>query len=202
MRSIWWIFTILLGLSISRVVLSLASTVRLRLQRQLASLYPPAVLWNVFLFLFAIEVWLSAADINLRSGQLTILNLSALTLIPIGILALVELLSYSSDITEKSDDTEIIANQEIQFQRIRVVFFTVLAVVPVMNIAATIYVSNTIVSLDVLLPTLVIIGALIGIRLTSERYQVVLASIMIALMIAFIVLEYEIIGLLPALLTT
>lgn len=202
-RSMWWIFTILLGLALSRSVLTIASVVRWRMQREIKELYLPAILWDAFIFLFAVEVWLSASDIKFGKGQYDILDLATLTLIPIGILALVEFLSYHDDTTEVGDDGhERQVTQEEQFTRVRPAFFILLAVVPLLNTAATIYTSHTLLSINVLLPALVMIGALLGLVFTSTRAQVVLSSCLIALMLAFIVLEYEIFGLLPTLLTS
>lgn len=193
----------MLGLSLSRVVLSTATTVRLRMQQALPQIYPPVMLWCVFLFLFALEVWLSAADIGLREGDMSILSLMALTMIPIGIIILVEFLSYQDSLREPiGEERTAQVSQEEQFARVRSAFFIVLAAVPVLNLATTIYTDHTIVSFDAALQILVILGAAAGLLLRSSRSQLILPCVMIAVMSTFIVMEYEVIGLLPALLTT
>lgn len=200
-RSLWWIFSILLGLCLSRVVVTIGMTIRLRTRHVVERIYAPTMLWYIFLFLFAIEVWLSAADIQIAGASLTLLSIASLTVIPIGIIGLVELIVFDPSIKEPdSTDTDELVSQETQFQRSRLTFFVLLALVPVFNLGTTLYLDKTVITLDVVLQFLVIAGALIGMAVRSTLGQTVLASTLIALMLIFIVIEYEVIGLLPALL--
>lgn len=176
-------------------------TVRLRIRQQIQSIYAPNMLWCIFLFLFAIEVWLSAADIQISQGTINIVSIASLTVIPIGIIALVEIIVFDSAVKEyDADGHEIIVSQRQQFAMSRVTFFILLAFVPMLNLATTLYLDKTPLTTDALLQSLVVIGALIGLTLKSTRAQVILATSMIGIMCVFIVLEYQIFGLLPALL--
>ena len=200
MRSMWWIFTILLGLALSRVVISLATISRLRLQRQLPKVYVPVVLWEIFLVLFAAEVWLSAVEYKLRLGSISVPILGALTVIPIGIFILVEFLNYDDDFKEpNSAGTPTLIPQVEQFGRVRKAFFIALASVSVFTIAAILMVNPQMLNADLILPALVTIGALAGYLLPSKRAQTVIASSLISTVIVFIVLEYELLGQLPIL---
>ena len=176
-------------------------TVRLRIRQQISSIYAPNMLWCIFLFLFAVEVWLSAADIQISQGTMNIVSIASLTVIPIGIIALVEIIVFDSAVKDYDENgREYIVSQREQFAMSRLTFFILLALVPMLNIATTLYLDKTPMTTDALLQALVVIGALFGIALTSPRAQVILASVMIVIMCIFIVFEYQIFGLLPALL--
>lgn len=196
----WWIFTILLGLSVSRVVISMATITRLRLQGQLSKVYPPVILWEVFLLIFVIEVWFSAAEYKKDSGVLTVPILAAFAIIPVGTFVLVEFLTYDErfKITD-SEGVSMTVPQREQFDKVRKAFFIVLAVIPMFTIAVNFIMTAQLQNFDLILPALVTLGALIGLALPDQRAQTVLASIMIATVVVFIVLEYELIGQLPIL---
>ena len=126
--------------------------------------------------------------------------LGALTVIPIGIFILVEFLNYDDDFKEpNASGTPTLIPQSEQFGRVRKSFFIALAIVSVFTIAVILMVSPQILNADLILPALITIGALAGYLLPGQRAQIVIASSMIATVLVFIVIEYELLGQLPIL---
>ena len=184
-RDVWWFYTVILGMSFGQVLIELAVAIRNWRWNPTQPPYLPAVLWQVFLLVLIVEVWLAVTYYRATVLEISILRLIAFLAVPAGTFVMCFLLPVSG--APRDDEATPAQN----FERVRPVFFGVLIAIVVINLAHGLAVGELALDIDLLFQGLIILGAVIGLFLRTRRSDVVLALAMIAVVCAYIGLGYS-----------
>ena len=207
--SVWWFYTIVLGMAFGQVARNLALQVkdaRLHPQRQG---HLPTILWEIFLLLLIVQVWVAVTYYRETLDVLPVLEFAAFLVVPIGIFLLATILSDNEidgdeiagdEIAEGDPDgapesTGVVSApldpQERAFTRLRPVFFGVLIAMIAVNIVHSLARGDLAMDIDLYAQVVLILGAVLGLFLRSRRADGLLALAMIATVIAYIALAYS-----------
>lgn len=192
----WWFYTVILGLSFGDIVRDLASALADWRRRPERSTYWPAVLWQVFLLILIVEVWLAVTYYRATITQLSILELVAFLCVPIGILIMSFLLPDSQ--VDSDDDNAV--SPATDFSRVRPLFFGVFIALVGINVLHGFLIGQLAFDSDLLFQGLLLLGAIVGLFLRGTRSDVVLAIAMIAILIVYICVDFSIVPLEPGML--
>lgn len=207
--SVWWFYTIVLGMAFGQVARNLALQVkdaRLHPQRQG---HLPTILWEIFLLLLIVQVWVAVTYYRETLDVLPVLEFAAFLVVPIGIFLLATTLSDNEIDGDEIDGDEIAEGdpdgapestgvvsapldpQERAFTRLRPVFFGVLIAMIAVNIVHSLARGDLEMDIDLYAQVVLILGAVLGLFLRSQRADGLLALAMIATVIAYIALAYS-----------
>lgn len=178
----WWFYTVILGMSFGQVLQELAIAVR-EWARSGRQPFPPAMLWQVFLLVLITQVWLAVTYYRDTVTRISVLELLAFLAVPAGTLIMSFLLP------ETRAESELPA--EAAFDRVRPIFFGVLAGMVAINLAHGFLIGDQGLDRDLLFQVLLIAGALIGLRLRTTTADVVLATALIIVLLTYIGLDYS-----------
>lgn len=172
----WWFYTVILGMSFGQILGELATAVR-EWSHSGRRPFAPAMLWQLFLLILVVEVWLAVTYYRKTFVEVSVLELVAFLVVPAGILVMSFLLRAPDD--------------RAAFQRVRPVFFGVLIVMVAINLLHGVLIGQQGFDADLLFQGLIITGALIGLAVRGTIADIVLALGMIAVLGAYIGLEYS-----------
>ena len=181
----WWFYTVVLGMSFGQILQELAVAVREWSREPGRRPFGPAVLWQFFLLVLVVQVWLAVTYYRATVLEISILRLIAFLAVPAGTFVMCFLLPVSG--APRDDEATPAQN----FERVRPVFFGVLIAIVVINLAHGLAVGELALDIDLLFQGLIILGAVIGLFLRTRRSDVVLALAMIAVVCAYIGLGYS-----------
>lgn len=105
--SVWWFYTIVLGMAFGQVARNLALQVkdaRLHPQRQG---HLPTILWEMFLLLLIVQVWVAVTYYRETLDILPVPEFAAFLVVPIGIFLLATILSDNEIDGNEIDGNEI-----------------------------------------------------------------------------------------------
>ncbi len=192
----WWFYTVVLGMSFGQILQELAVAVRdwarsgppsadgARAESPRARPFLPAMLWQVFLLVLVVEVWLAVTYYRRTLNTIPVLELLAFLVVPAGILVMSFLLPVTG--SDKAGPPP----QEA-FARVRPVFFGVLIGIVAVNLLHGVLIGQQGIDADLGFQCLVVAGAAVGLRLRTARADAVLAVLMIGVLSAYIGLEYS-----------
>ncbi|MEX1210658.1 MAG: hypothetical protein WEA35_07295 [Candidatus Nanopelagicales bacterium] len=205
--SVWWFYTIVLGMAFGQVSRNLA------MQVKDARLHPerrghlPTILWEIFLLLLIVQVWVAVTYYRETLDVLSVLELAAFLAVPLAIFLLATMLSDNdSDGDEGAEGAEGDPDgdqdstgpdgapadpQERAFSRLRPIFFGVLITMIAVNIVHSLARGDLEMGIDLYAQVLLILGAILGFFLSSRRADAILATAMIATVVAYIALAYD-----------
>ena len=177
----WWFYTVILGMAFGRVLQELAVTMR-DWRQGTRRLFAPAMLWQAFLLVLIVQVWL-AVKYAVHTKEISVLGLLAFLAVPSGILVMSFLLPQS--------DLDPQHGPEAAFNRVRPMFFGVLIGVVAINLLHTFLIGQRGLDLDLLFQCLLAAGGLIGLFLRRTRADIALAAVMIVIACAYIGVGYS-----------
>ncbi len=202
--SVWWFYTIVLGMAFGQVSRNLA------MQVKDARLHPerrghlPTILWEIFLLLLIVQVWVAVTYYRETLDVLSVLELAAFLAVPIAIFLLATMLSDNDSDGDDGDEGDPDGDQdatgpdgapadpqERAFSRLRPIFFGVLITMIAVNIVHSWARGDLEMGIDLYAQILLILGAILGFFLSSRRADAILATAMIATVVAYIALAYD-----------
>ena len=182
----WWFYTVILGMSFGQILGELAQSgpewSRSRARRP----FLPAVLWQVFLLVLVVEVWLAVTYYRTTLVQISVLELLAFLAVPGGILVMSFLLPAAQPGQQSDDETPAAA-----FDRMRPVFFGVLIGIVAINLAHELLISQQGLDADLVFQIVIAAGGVVGLLLHKPAADVALAVAMIAILGVYIGSQYS-----------
>lgn len=182
----WWFYTVILGMSFGQVLQELAIAVRewARAKPDPARRpFLPSMLWQLFLLVLVVQVWLAVTYYRDTVTEVSILELLAFLAVPAGILVMSFLLP------EARLDPGL--SPAAAFDRVRPIFFGVLIAMVAVNLLHHFLIGQQGLDKDLLFQCLIIAGAGIGLALGSATADSVLAAAMIVVVLTYIGLGYS-----------
>ncbi len=183
----WWFYTVILGIAFGQLIRQITVVVRDWCWDHRRRPFVPALLWQIFLIVLIIEVWLAATYYRDTIMEISILELAAFLVIPAGILVMCFLLPQSDSDPERPGAL----SPTTAFTRIRPIFFGVLIFLVAVNLLHDFLIGEQSWDLDLLFQSLLIAGACVGLLLRRQFADTALAALMIGLVIAYIGIEYS-----------
>lgn len=183
MDALWWFYTIVLGAAFAQLAVGIA----VQWKTHLASGEPmhlPTLLWQVFLVVLTIEVWVAVGFYVSSIRSMSVLSLLAFLAVPMGILVLSVLLAdqWWNGAPGLPD--------EARFARMRPAFFTVLLLIPVINLGHELALGTLGVDGDLFFPLAIAAGAGVGFALRGPRADALLATAMTGVTLAYLLVSY------------
>lgn len=185
MRFVWFFYTVILGLSFGQVLQQLAVAIREWRSRPGQRPFVPVMLWQVFLAVLSIQVWLAVTYYRESLDTISILELASFLAVPAGILIMCFVLP--GPMYGEEDDL----SPERDFARVRPVFFGVLIAVVLVNLAHGFLVGEQGIDSDLAFQALIVLGGAIGLILRRPRSDTLLALAMIILLCMYIGIGYS-----------
>ena len=185
MRPVWFFYTVILGMSFGQVLHQLAVAIREWRSRPGQRPFVPVMLWQVFLAVLSIQVWLAVTYYRESLATLSILELAAFLAVPAGIL----IMSYVLPGPMYGEEDDL--SPEKDFARVRPVFFGVLIAMVLVNLAHGFAVGEQGMDIDLLFQALIVLGGVVGLVIRRQRSDILLAAAMIVLLCAYIGIGYS-----------
>ena len=182
----YWFYAIILGGAFAQCARDLAKQVRDRVRAPEQSISWPAVLWQIFLLLLTIEVFIALTAYRADPQQRSVLDFLAFLAIPVGIFMASMMLEADGPAPE-GDDALTPAEA---FKRRRAVFFTIIILIPVVNIIHELVLRQEAIDADLGFQLLIAIGGVAGLLLRRPGADVALAAAMIVVITAYIATSY------------
>lgn len=182
----WWFYTVILGIAFGQILMELA--VAFRDWRRVPTSRPfwPAILWQAFLLVLVVQVWIAVTYYRQTATEVPILELVAFLLVPAGILVM----SYLLPDVQTDPEKEAQMPAQAVFARIRPVFFGVFIAMVAVNVLHGVITGEQGLDVDLLFQALLVAGAVVGLFLRSRMADVVLALVMIAILVTYIGVAY------------
>jgi len=180
---LWWFYTIVLGGAFTQVAVALAVQWKVRAGAG-TPVHPATVLWLVFLLILTIEVWIAVGYYIRTVDSMSIISLLAFLWVPMGILILGVFLA---------DGTWTGAapgSDEERFSRLRIPFFSVLLLIPMVNVVHEFVLGSLSVDADLLFPGLIAIGAVVGFFIRGVKADGLLAAAMVVVIAVYLLTSY------------
>lgn len=178
----WWFYTVVLGMAFGKILEELAVGVRDWTRDAGRAPFFPVMLWRIFLLILIIQVWLAVTYYRGTVTEVSILEMAAFLIVPAGIMIMTFLLP------ETGSDPETAA---WAFGRVRGVFFGVLIVMIVVNLAHGFLIGHQGWDVDLVFQLTIVAGAVAGLLARRARTDTVLAAVMIVAVIAYIGVGYS-----------
>lgn len=185
MRPVWFFYTVILGMSFGQVLHQLAVAIREWRSRPGQRPFVPVILWQVFLAILSIQVWLAVTYYRANLDTISILELAAFLAVPAGIL----IMSYVLPGPMFGDEDDL--SPETDFARVRPVFFGVLIAMVLVNLAHGVALGEQGLDIDLLFQALIVLGGVVGLVVRRQRSDILLAVAMIVLLCAYIGVGYS-----------
>ncbi len=183
MSDLWWFYTIILGGAFGSIAASIAVQWKTRLVSG-GSLHWPTLLWQIFLLILTVQVWIAVGYYQKSVHETSILGLLAFLWVPLGILILSIFLAdqwWNGDGGHPDDH---------RFGRLRRAFFSVLFLIPVVNLVHEAFLGSLGWDADTFFPVAIAVGAVVGLFIRSHRADTVLAAVMTAVIAVYLVGYY------------
>lgn len=185
MARVWFFYTVILGMSFGQILHQLAVAIREWRVNPGQRPFFPVILWQVFLAVLSVQVWLAVTYYRENLEQISILQVAAFLVVPAAIL----LMSYVLPGPMFSDEDEL--TPEVDFARVRPVFFGVLIAMVMVNLMHGLATGEQGLDVDLLFQVLIVLGGVIGLIVRTQRADVVLATAMTGLLCTYIGVAYS-----------
>ena len=183
MDVLWWFYTIVLGAAFAQLAMALAVQWKIRAATG-EPLHAPTVLWLVFLLILTIEVWIAVGYYIRTVSSMSVLSLLAFLWVPLGIFILgIFLADGTWGSTAPGSDEE-------RFNRLRRSFFTVLLLIPVVNIVHELTLGSLGLDADLVFPGLIAAGAVVGFVIRGVKADTILAAAMVVMIAVYLLTSY------------
>lgn len=181
----WWFYTVILGMSFGQVLQELAVGIREWARSESRRPFLPALLWQVFLLVLIVQVWLAVTYYRDTVTRVSVAELAAFLVVPAGILIMSFLLP------EARFDAAGELSAEGAFDRVRPIFFGLLIGIIAVNLLHGFLIGQQGLDLDLLFQGLLVAGAVVGLLLHRGAADSVLAVTMIGVVAIYIGLAYS-----------
>lgn len=178
----FWFYAIVLGAAFAQVARDLALQVRDTVRLGTSRIFWPTILWQVFLLLLCIEVFIAVAAYTSQPQDRSVLNFMAFLAVPVGIF-------IASLLLEGGPDEAL--NPRNCFARSRRVLFAIIVALPATNIVHELILGEAGLDGDLLFQVVLIAGGAIGFFVRSTRGDVILALGMNVVMATYIGTMYS-----------
>lgn len=192
---VWWFYTVILGVAFGQILIDMSGVIRARRVTPDATAYLPAMVWQVFLLVLIVQVWIAVSYYRLNVETATILRLAAFLAVPAGIFVMTFLLPKS--VPQGEIDEGKVLSAQAQFDRVRPLFFGVLIAFVVINVLHGLLEGELALDVDLLFQSLFVAGGVIGMFLRGRTADLVLAIAMVVLLCTYIGLEYSVVSTKP-----
>lgn len=179
----FWFYAVILGLAFSQCAIDLAREVRTRFRQVDGDTFWPGILWQVFLLLLSIEVFIALTAYTSNPQQRNILDFLAFLAIPV--------LIFTASLLAERQGSEDLAGAEQGFSRARSAFFTVIVLMPLINFIHEFALGQLGVDLDLLFPGLILLGGLVGYVVRGRRADTILAAAMVVVIATYLGTSYS-----------
>lgn len=193
---VWWFYTIVLGMAFAQVAQSLAVQAKRARLDGVRRPHAPTILWEVFLLLLVVQVWVAVGYYRDTLERISVLELAAFLVVPLGIFLLATILGdnlAAGVLARESGDGDAESAEGIReraFERLRPLFFGTLIAMIAINLVHAYSRGDLEPNIDLAVQLLLVAGAVIGLFLTSRRADTVLAAAMIVVLAAYIAIAY------------
>ncbi len=191
MNALWLFYTIVLGAAFAQISLSMAVQWKIHAATG-ERLYLPTFLWLGFLLILTVEAWVALGDYQRTTTSMSVLSMLAFLWVPLGVFTL------SIFLAEPTWNGTAPADDEERFTRLRGSFFTVLLLIPGINLLHEFFLGSVGFDSDLAFAALLILGALIGFRIRTRTADSILAGAMIVVISTYLFLEYGTISAIPS----
>ncbi|MGI9126530.1 MAG: hypothetical protein ACR2JM_17565 [Mycobacterium sp.] len=181
----WWFYTVILGMSFGQVLQELAIAVREWARRPGGRPYLPAMLWQIFLLVLVVQVWLAVTYYRDTVTTISILGLEDFLVVP----AVIMIKSFL--LPEARFEAAGEQSADAAFGRVRPIFFGVLIAIVVVNLLHGFLIGQQGLDLDLLFQGLIIAGAVTVLLVRNATADSVLAAAMIVVVATYIGLGYS-----------
>ncbi len=188
----WWFYTVILGMSFGQVLHGLAQGVRSWRIEDDRKIYLPGTLWQIFLLVLIVQVWLAVTYFRETVTEVSILGLVAFLCVPAGIFIMTSLLPG-----QDGDDDDGSPSYDELFARTRPLFFGVLIAMVVINAVHGIVMGELGLDQDLAFQALILAGAVVGLFLRRPTADAVLAGAMIVMVGTYIAVGYSSVQVMP-----
>jgi hypothetical protein len=147
--------------------------------------FVPVILWQIFLAVLNVQVWLAVTYYRENLQEVSILQVAAFLTVPAGIL----IMSYMLPGPMFGDEDEL--TPEVDFARVRPVFFGVLIAMVMVNLLHGFAIGEQGLDVDLLFQALIVLGGVVGLMVRKQRADIVLAAAMIAVLCTYIGVAYS-----------
>lgn len=195
MCPVWWFYTIVLGGAFAQVARSLAGQAKEARLTPQHRVHAPTVLWEVFLLVLIVQVWVAVTYFRENLVEMSVLQLGAFLAVPVAIFLLATILNDGSRDKAKdgeSDDGEPPEDvrRDQDFGRLRPLFFGVIVAMVIINLVHSLLRGDLAPGVDLTAQLLLLAGGVTGFFLRSRRADTVLAIAMVAVVVGYIALAY------------
>jgi hypothetical protein len=185
MARVWFFYTVILGMSFGQILHQLAVAVREWRIKPGQRPFVPVILWQIFLAVLNVQVWLAVTYYRENLQEVSILQVAAFLTVPAGIL----IMSYMLPGPMFGDEDEL--TPEVDFARVRPVFFGVLIAMVMVNLLHGFAIGEQGLDVDLLFQALIVLGGVVGLMVRKQRADIVLAAAMIAVLCTYIGVAYS-----------
>lgn len=183
MDALWWFYTVVLGAAFTQIALAIALQIKTRVGSGVP-VHWPNLLWQFFLTILTIEAWIAVGYFQRSLQSMSVLNLLGFLWVPMGILML------SVFLADQWWNGAAAQGDEERFNRLRPAFFTVLLLLPVVNLLHSASMGALAFNADLLFQLLIALGAVIGFFLRTLRADVILSAAMLAVITIYLFTSY------------
>lgn len=193
MVDLWFLYTIVLGAAFALVATAMARAVKMRCTQPGSRLFVTGLLWQGFLLLLVVQVWIAVAYYQTTVTQLSVLSLLAFLLVPVGIFVMGTLLDGDQTVNDQQDSPREV------FDRVRPVFFATLMAMVIGNIVHEWVLDprNMTVDSDLLFQLALVAGAVVGLVNRRRTLDPWIALALIVVLCAYILSDYAVIAVAP-----
>lgn len=191
MGDLWWLYTIVLGGAFALVAQSMAEDLKRRRIEPGNRLFVTGLVWQVFLLLLILQVWVAFTYYQRTVEQIAVVSLIAFIAVPLAIFIMGVLISGNGP--GGGDGL----TQGEMFDRVRPLFFGTLIVLVVGNIIHETVLGNAAFDSDLLFQTLLVGGGVVGLLSRGRPLDTWLGAAMIAIVGAYILLDYAVVSVVP-----
>ncbi len=182
----YWFYAIILGAAFSTCARDLAEIVRENVRDKDHKIFWPFILWHVFSLLLVIEVFVAVTTAyRANPTSRSVLDFFAFLAVPVGIfVASTQIKPVSWKEREWMSDADA-------FARGRKAFFTIIFLIPLVNIIHEVILGEAGFDADLFFQVLLMVGAGLGFFLRSLRGDIVVAVGMILVIATYIGTQYS-----------
>lgn len=188
----WWFYTVILGMSFGQVLHGLAQGVRSWRIEGDRKIYLPGTLWQIFLLVLIVQVWLAVTYFRETVTEVSILGLVAFLCVPAGIFIMTSLLPG-----QDGDDDDDSPSYDELFARTRPLFFGVLIAMVLINAVHGIIMGELGLDQDLAFQAAILAGAVVGLFLRRQAADAVLGAAMIVIVGTYIAVGYSSVQVMP-----
>jgi hypothetical protein len=182
---VWFFYTVILGMSFGQVLHQLAMAIREWRSKPGQRPFVPVILWQVFLLVLNVQVWLAITYYRESLSEISILEVAAFLAVPAGIL----IMSYLLPGPMYGDEDDL--SPENDFARVRPVFFGVFIGMILINLAHGFAMGEQGFDSDLLFQVILVLGGVVGLLVRRQRSDIVLATAMISALCTYIGVGYS-----------